>query len=145
MTMIIEEVMTPDVEYIPTDMSLTDAAKTMRERDCGFLPLGNSPDGRLKGVVTDRDIVIRGVAAGKDPNNTPVDEVKTDKVLYCFREDDVRDAAYSMREKQVYRLIVLDNKENKKLCGIVSLGDILSHPENAELAGDTARSIRSAA
>lgn len=143
--MLIEDVMTGDVEYIPTDMTLADAAKCMRERDCGFLPLGNDPQGKLQGVVTDRDIVLRGVAEGKDPNTATVDEVKTDKVLYCYRSDDVRDAAYSMREQQVYRLIVLESKENKKLCGIVSLGDILRRGDNVELAGETAQGIKTAA
>lgn len=145
--MIIEEVMTTDVEYIPSDMSLAEAAQCMKKRDCGFLPLGDDPNGKLQGVVTDRDIVTRGVAEGKAPNSTPVSDVKTDKVLYCFKGDDVRDAAYSMRDKQVYRLIVLDSPSSKKLCGIVSLGDILrrGEEENVELAGETARGIKSAA
>jgi CBS domain-containing protein len=145
--MIIEEVMTTDVEYIPSDMSLAEAAQCMKKRDCGFLPLGDDPNGKLQGVVTDRDIVMRGVAEGKAPDSTPVSEIKTDKVLYCFKGDDIRDAAYSMRDKQVYRLIVLDSPSNKKLCGIVSLGDILRRGEdgNIELAGETALGIKKVA
>lgn len=141
----VEDMMTADVEYVPTDMTLADAARCMKERDCGFLPLGDDPQGKLQGVVTDRDIVIRGVAAGCDVNETTVSEVKTDKVLYCFQGDDIRDVAYNMREQQVNRLIVLDSRDSKKLCGIISLGDILRRCDDTELAGDTARGIKSAA
>lgn len=143
----VEEVMTTDVDYVPSDMSLAEAANHMKNHDCGFLPIGNDPNGKLQGVITDRDIVLRAVAEGKDPNTTTVSEAKTDKVLYCFRNDDVRDAAYSMRDKQVYRLIVLDSPQTKKLCGVVTLGDIVcrGEGEHLELAGETARGIKKSA
>lgn len=143
--MLIEDIMTTDTEYVPTDMTLANAARTMKSRNCGFLPLGNSVDGKLQGVVTDRDIVLRGVAEGVDVNTATVSDVKTDKVLYCYRTDDVRDAAYSMRDQHINRLIVLDSPQSKKLCGIVSLGDILRRCDDLELAGDTARGVKSAA
>lgn len=144
-TMIIEEIMSSDVKYVPTDMSLADAARCMKDRDCGFLPLGDDPQGKLQGVVTDRDIVLRGVAEGCDVNKTTVQDIKTDRVLYCYQSDNVRDAAYTMRDQQVNRLIVLDSPESKKLCGIVTLGDILRRCDDLELGGDTARDIKSAA
>lgn len=143
--MLIEDIMTTDTEYVPTDMTLANAARTMKSRNCGFLPLGNSVDGKLQGVVTDRDIVLRGVAEGVDVNTATVSDVKTNKVLYCYRTDDVRDAAYSMRDQHINRLIVLDSPQSKKLCGIVSLGDILRRCDDLELAGDTARGVKSAA
>jgi len=143
--MLVEEIMSSDVDYIPTDTTLADAARHMKERNCGFLPLGDSPEGKLQGVITDRDIVLRGVAEGCDVNSATVSEVKTDKVLYCFQSDDVRDAAYSMRDRQVERLIVLDSPQSKKLCGIISLGDILRRCDDIEMAGDTARGVKSAA
>lgn len=143
--MLVEELMTTDVDYVPSNTTLAEAAQHMRERDCGFLPLGDDPKGKLQGVVTDRDIVLRGVAEGCDVNNTTVSDVKTDKVLYCFRNDELRDAAYSMRDKQVNRLIVLDSPQSKKLCGIISLGDILRLCDDVELSGDTARGVKAAA
>lgn len=108
-TMLIEDIMTTDVEYIPTTTTLAEAARHMKDRDCGFLPLGDDPNGKLQGVVTDRDIVLRGVAEGCDVNKTTVSEIKTDKVLYCYRSEDVRDCAFTMRDQQVNRILVLDN------------------------------------
>lgn len=144
MVMRVEEIMTTDVDYVPSDMTLTEAAQHMKQHDCGFLPIGDDPNGKLQGVITDRDIVVRAIAEGKDPNTTTVSEVKTDRVLYCFQGDDLRDAAYSMRDQQVYRLIVLDSPQSKKLCGVVTLGDIVRRGEGdaVELAGETARGMK---
>jgi predicted transcriptional regulator len=80
------------------------------------------------------------VADGRDPAKTTVEEIKSDNVLYCFKDDDVQQAAERMRQKQVYRLVVLDSRENKKLCGVISLGDIMRH-DQPELAARTARGI----
>lgn len=120
----IRDIMTRDVEYISADTPLKDAAETMERLDTGFLPIGNSPQDKLLGVVTDRDITIRGVAKGLDPADTPVEQVKTDRVLYCFEDDEAADAARNMGEQEVYRLVVLDNEQNKRLSGVVSLADI---------------------
>lgn len=120
----IRDIMTRDVEYISANTPLKDAAETMERLDTGFLPIGNSPQDKLLGVVTDRDITVRGVAKGLDPASTPVDQVKTDRVLYCFEEDEATDAARNMGEQEVYRLVVLDNERDKRLSGVVSLADI---------------------
>jgi len=136
----VQQIMSTRVEYIPADTTLAQAAKNMRDRDTGFLPIGDSPQGRLQGVITDRDITVRGVAAGKDPENTTVNQVKTDKVLYCFQDEDVNDVANNMQDQKVYRLIVLNNHDEKRLSGIVSLGDIVRHG-SAKLGGETAREI----
>ncbi|HRP87274.1 MAG TPA: CBS domain-containing protein [Gammaproteobacteria bacterium] len=76
----------------------------------------------------------------QDPASTTVQDVKSEKVLYCFKGDDVADAAKSMRKQQVYRLTVLDERDNKKLCGVIPLGDILRHKQG-ELAENTADAI----
>ncbi|MDO9521486.1 MAG: CBS domain-containing protein [Pseudohongiella sp.] len=136
----VQDVMTRDVEYIPSDTTLAEAASKMRDSDTGFLPIGDSDQSKLQGVITDRDIVVRAIAAGKDPNKATVKEFKTDKVLYCYQSDSVESAAENMREQQVYRLVVLDNKDDKRLCGIVSLGDVVRH-DNENLGGKTARGI----
>lgn len=130
----IRDVMTKNVEYIPANTSLKSAAEIMQRMDTGFLPIGNSEHEKLRGVITDRDITVRGVAKGLDPNKATVDEVKTEKVLYCLEDDSLEDAAKSMSEQQVYRLIVLNNEQDKKMTGVISLADIARRNE-AELAG----------
>lgn len=140
----VREAMTGHAEYIPSTTTLKDAAKRMRDLDCGFLPLGDSADGKLLGVITDRDIVIRGVAEGCDPTTTHVDSIKSDRVLYCFQDDELKDAARSMHDQQVYRLIVLNNKQDKKLSGVISLGDITRHAQGS-VAAQAAEGIVSAA
>lgn len=136
----VQQIMSTQVEYIPTNTTLAQAAKKMLELDTGFLPIGDSPQGRLQGVITDRDITVRGVATGKNPEQTTVDQVKTDKVLYCFQDEDVSAAANNMQDQKVYRLIVLNNRDEKRLCGVVSLGDIVRH-NREKLGGETAREI----
>jgi len=136
----ISEIMTRDVEYIHANTPLKQAAETMERLETGFLPIGNSPQDKLLGVVTDRDITVRGVAKGLDPAATPVDQVKTDKVLYCYQDDSVEDAARNMGEQEVYRLVVLDNKNDKRLSGVVSLADI-GRAGGVTMSGRTAKEI----
>jgi CBS domain-containing protein len=116
----VKEVMTGHAEYIPTTTTLKEAAQKMRDLDCGFLPIGNSRQDKLHGVVTDRDLTVRGIAEGLDPLKATVDEIKTSRVLYCFEDDDIEDAAKRMRDQQVHRLIVLNNRQDKKMCGIIT-------------------------
>jgi CBS domain-containing protein len=125
------DIMSPAAEYVASSVSLRDAAKKMKELHCGFLPISNSAGDRLEGVITDRDIVLRAVAEGKDPESTTVGEVETERVLYCFRTDSLESAAKSMHDQQVYRLVVLEDEDNKKLCGIVTLNDIVRNDERA--------------
>lgn len=125
----IADIMSNNVEFVHCGTSLTDAAKKMQELDCGFLPISDTQGDRLLGVVTDRDIVVHGVALGKDPQNTTVDDVRGDRVLYCFATDPIERAASSMQEQQIYRLVVLDHPDTKKLCGVISLNDIVRHDE----------------
>ncbi len=136
----VQEVMTKNVEYIPANTTLHEAARMMRDLDCGFLPIGDDSNDKLRGVVTDRDILIRGIADGKDPNSTTIDAVKTDKVLYCFQDDSLETVARNMGGQQIYRLVVLDNPDSKRLCGVISLGDI-ARQRMDKLAGETATSI----
>lgn len=140
----IKDVMTRNVEYIPSDTTLEEAAMKMRDLDCGFLPIGDSSDGKLQGVVTDRDIVLRALAEGMDPADTTVEQIKSNKVLYCYQDDDLQSAADSMGEQQVYRLIVLNNPEEKRLCGVITLGDILRHNQE-RIAEQAAKNISKAA
>lgn len=116
----LKDVMTPNVEVIGPDASIEEAATKMRTLNVGLLPVcdGN----RLQGVVTDRDLALRAIAAGRDPKATKVRDVMTPDVVYCYEDQDVQEAARVMTEKQIRRLVVLD--QNKRLVGIVSLGDL---------------------
>lgn len=125
----IKDVMKKDIKYVPSGTNLKQAARLMTVMDCGFIPVADVRQDRLLGVVTDRDIVIRAISEGKDANTTSVDQIMTDRVLYCFADNEVESAANSMRDEHVYRLIVLNNKEEKKLCGVITLGDILRRNE----------------
>jgi len=140
----VEEVMTSDVETLPMGVSVAEVAEKMKQLDVGFIPVRDALDRKLSGVVTDRDIVTRCVAERLDPNQATVDRVLSDKVLYCFAGDDISDAAQSMAKAQVYRLVVLDNREEKNLAGIITLADILRHDKTG-LAADTAQKIAEAA
>lgn len=135
----IREIMSTKPEIITPQTTLQEAAEKMRELDCGFLPVGAND--RLQGMVTDRDIAIRAIAEGRDPKETPVSEIMTEKVLYCFEEDDLRDAARSMKEQQVRRLVVLNNRQDKRLTGVVSLGDIATRCGDEKLAGDITEAV----
>jgi len=115
----VNEAMSSDVKIASPDQSIRDAAKMMAELDAGVLPVGEND--KLVGMITDRDIAIRAVAAGKPPT-TKVREVMSSEVKYCFEDDDLDDVAENMADIKVRRLPVL-NRE-KRLVGIVSLGDI---------------------
>jgi len=136
----VRDVMTTDCEYVTPDATLRDAAQRMKKLDCGFMPIGEGKNGKLLGVVTDRDIVVRGIADGKDPERTKVSDIKSDKVLYCFQDDGLVTAAKSMQEQQVHRLVVLKDRNEKKLCGVITLGDIARNQEN-RLVGDAVSGI----
>jgi CBS domain-containing protein len=116
----VKDVMTQKPEYLSPNTPLKKVAENMYRKDFGFVPIGEND--RLIGVVTDRDIAIRGVAQGKNPENTPVREVMTTKVQYCYEDDDLKKAADYMCDQHVRRLVVLN--KNKRLTGILSLGDI---------------------
>ena len=124
----ISEVMTRNVKTVTLDTTAQEAAGFMLSEDAGSMPV--SEGDRLIGMVTDRDIAVRGVAKGRGPE-TPVRELMTDQVICVREDDDVDDVASKMSETQVRRLPVVD--ENDRLCGIVSLGD-LSRETNDESA-----------
>lgn len=125
----LREVMTPHVEVIHPDATLREAAQKMKNLDVGPIPVCDGD--RIQGMLTDRDITIRATAEGRDPNATRVREVMTPDVIYCFEDQDVQQAADLMEERQIRRLIVL-NRE-KRLVGIVSLGDLATQTGDAEL------------
>jgi CBS domain-containing protein len=124
----IKEAMSDDVRISSPNQTIREAAKMMAEIDAGVLPVGDND--RLVGMITDRDIAIRAVAAGKGPD-TPVRDVMSKEVNYCFEDDDIDDVAQNMADIKLRRLPVLNR--DKRLVGIVSLGDIamVDGPANA--------------
>lgn len=133
----VKDVMTPRCECIGPDTTLDKAAQRMQELDVGPLPVCDHD--RLAGIVTDRDIVIRAVAEGRDPHTTRVRDVMTPGITYCFEDDDVASAAETMKNRQIRRLVVLDR--DKRLVGIVSLGDLAVVTDDRRMTGETLRRI----
>jgi CBS domain-containing protein len=121
----VSDCMSPDVRIASPGWSIRDAARAMKEIDAGFLPVGEHD--RLVGMVTDRDITIRAVAEGKGPD-TEVRDVMSGEVIYCFEDDDLDSVATRMSDRKVRRLPVLNR--DKRLVGIVSLGDLSQSPED---------------
>lgn len=113
------DAMTPEVQLCTPDDTLKDAAEAMMVLNVGLLPVTDSD--RLVGMITDRDIAVRGVARGRGPE-TPVRDVMTADVKYCFEDQDLDEVTQNMGEIQLRRLPVV-NKE-KQLVGIIALGDI---------------------
>src|SRR5262249_32962208 len=119
----ISEIMSPNVQLVSPDDTIQTAAQKMHDADVGFLPIGEKD--KLIGMITDRDITIRAVAEGKDPSNTKVRDVMTDRVLYCTSGESIDAVAENMAEMRVRRFPVVN--EDKKLVGVISLGDIAFH------------------
>jgi CBS domain-containing protein/ferritin-like metal-binding protein YciE len=131
-TLALRDVMTPDVEVIHPDATLQEAARKMKAMDVGPLPVAE--DGRLVGILTDRDITIRATADGLDPTATLVREIMTPDVIYCFEDGGIYEAARLMEQYQVRRLPVVN--QERQLLGIVSLGDIAVQSGHPRLTGE---------
>lgn len=116
----IRDLMTPMVALATPGMTLAEAARVMRAEDVGALPVGEGD--RLVGMITDRDIVIRGVAEDVDPAATSVEEIMSDRVLYCFDDQKAEEVARNMGDNRIRRLPVVDR--DKRLVGIVALADL---------------------
>jgi CBS domain-containing protein len=115
----ISEVMTRDVQIASPDQTLRDVARLMADLGIGAMPVGEND--RLVGMITDRDIAVRGVACDKGPESS-VREVMTAEIEYCFEDDSVEEVARKMDQLQIRRLPVLSRE--KRLVGILSLGDL---------------------
>ena len=116
----ISECMTRDVQVVQPDQPIREAAQFMLSSDAGAMPVCDGD--RLIGMLTDRDIAVRAVAEGRGPD-TPVREAMTDHIDYCYDDDEIEDVAVRMSDMQVRRFPVLGREDNK-LVGIVSLGDL---------------------
>ena len=131
----VRELMTGDPATVDSNATLGEVATLMRQEDCGSIPVVE--DGRLVGIVTDRDIVVRAIAAGKDPKSTPVSEVMSADPVTVESKGDVADAERQMRERQIRRLPVV---EGGKLVGIIVTAQIARN-EGAKQTGETIKEI----
>jgi CBS domain-containing protein len=127
----VSEVMTHDPRTAEPSATLTEVAKIMRDDDIGTVVVVDS--GRLAGLVTDRDIVVRAVADGRDPNSTSVGDVATTDLRTLTPDQSVEDALRLMREWDVRRVVVL---QDDRPVGIVSLGDLAIEREPASVLAD---------
>jgi CBS domain-containing protein/sporulation protein YlmC with PRC-barrel domain len=133
----IKEIMTDQVEVVHPEATLREAAQKMAALDVGPLPVCNGDE--LVGMLTDRDITVRATAEGRDPKTTRVYEVMTPEIIFTYEDEDVSDAAQLMTEHQIRRLVVLNR--DKRLVGIVSLGDLAVHTGDVQQAGQTLEGI----
>jgi CBS domain-containing protein len=115
----VREAMTRDVRLVKPDQPIREAAKLMGELDIGALPVEEND--RLVGMITDRDIAVRAVAEGKGPD-TPVSEVMSHDIKYCYEDEELDHVSRNMADIQVKRLPVVNR--DKRLVGILALGDI---------------------
>ena len=135
----IREIMTTNVECVSPGTGVQELAEKMKALDVGFVPICEND--RLAGTVTDRDIVVRGLAGGQNINTIKAKDIMTKDVIWCFEDQDIKDVAKRMRDKDVRRMLILN--QNKRLVGVVSIGDISKVEE--EETGKTLKDIIEAA
>jgi CBS domain-containing protein len=132
----VKKIMSTAFTIIAPETTLQKAAQLMRDGDFGYLPVGHND--RLDGAVTDRDLVIRGVAEGR-PLNAPVSDVLTEEVVYCYEDESVQEAAELMRIRQIRRLVVLNR--DRRMVGVLSLGDIARGTGQDKLTGKVENAV----
>ncbi len=133
----VKEIMTYSAESVDGQAKLVEVAQKMKQLDIGSLPVWES--GELAGIVTDRDITIRAVAQGKDVTQTSVREIMTPQVFYCYENDEIHEAAELMEEKDIRRLLVLN--DDNELVGYVSLADFAVKSRDERLAWELLEKI----
>ncbi len=132
----VKKIMHKGVQWVSPDTSVTTLAKKMKQYDVGALPVGEND--RLIGMVTDRDIAVRGFANGKDISKLTARDIMTKGIIWCRARDSAGEAARVMESKQIRRLPVID--ENKRMVGMLSLGDI-SHAASQRTAREVMRAV----
>ncbi len=133
----VKDVMTKQVKVIPSNATIRDAAKLMKDIDTGFIPVIDTDN--VIGVITDRDIVLRSTAEGRNPNETKVEEVMTKEFFFLYEDEDVKEAAKVMSDRQVRRLPVVNRQE--ELVGVLSLGDLSVDTSDEKLSGKALEEI----
>lgn len=134
--MLVKEIMTPKIETILPTTTLREAAQKMRDLNLGSLPVAQ--DGKLIGMITDRDICCRGVADGFNPARVEVREIMSRNISFCFSDDTVTEAVRQMEERHIRRLAVLNH--DKTVAGFLSVDDLAHY--SRQLAGEVLDTVR---
>lgn len=121
--MLVKDIMTRDVELVSPALSVQAAAKIMRDRNIGSLPVGE--DGNLTGMLTDRDIACRAMADGMDPATMKVRDVASHSIYFCYDDQDIQDAVRVMESMDVRRLAVFNR--DKRMVGLLSIDDVAGY------------------
>jgi CBS domain-containing protein len=132
----VSDVMTRDVEVISPQQTIREAASRMASLDVGALPVADND--RLVGMITDRDIVVRAIAGGQGPD-APVQQAMSTDVKYVFEDQSLDEVSRNMADLQVRRLPVVSR--DKRLVGILSLGDLAVKPDDPDDAGEALRGV----
>lgn len=132
----VKEVMHAGVAWVAPDEPLAKIAAVMRDEDVGAIPVGEND--RLIGIVTDRDIAVRGLTGKKDPSQLTARDVMTAPITYCLEEEDIEDAVRLMEQHQVRRLPVISKQ--KRMIGMLSLGDVAAIA-SPSLCNETLRAV----
>ena len=133
----VKDVMTRGAEVVRPDATLQEAANKMRSLDIGPLPVCDGD--KVIGMLTDRDITVRATAEGLDPKQTRVREVMSKELITCLEDQDVKEAAELMQSKQIRRVPILN--KDKRLVGMLSLGDLAHRSQDSKLAGKTLEEV----
>jgi len=136
----VAEIMARNVITIPGDATLVEAAELMSKHNIGFLPVITADV--LVGVLTDRDIVVRGLGEGKNPYTTLVRSVMSSEPVWCYDDDVLTDTVDILTNRHVRRLVVVDNNNN--LCGLLSLDDLAAHMSSDRLLSGVIRELSAA-
>ena len=136
----VAEVMTRNVVTVPFDATIAEAAELMKKNNIGFLPV--VADDIVVGVVTDRDLVVRGMCERANPYLTPVRSVMSAMPMWCYAHDVLTDAADILADSRVRRLVVVDAE--KRLVGLLSIDDLAAKMSSDRLLGDLVRHVSAA-
>ena len=139
--MLVREIMTSNIEMIPPTTSVRNAAIHMAKCEVGALPIG--VENVAQGIVTDRDIVVRAIATGEDPDETPISSIMTTHIVSITDDQDVNEAMRLMDANRVGQLIVMN--VSGELCGIVSLCELKRHIETLTKRGSILESVSATA
>ena len=134
--MLVKDIMTPKMESILPTATLREAAQMMRDLNLGSLPV--TKDGKLVGMVTDRDICCRGVAVGLNSARAEVREIMSRDISFCFNDDTVTQAVRQMEERHIRRLAVLNH--DKSIAGFLTVDDLAHY--SRQLAGEVLDTVR---
>lgn len=134
----VKEIMTHPVITVSPQVSLSECARRMRDFEIGAVPVCRGDE--VKGIITDRDLVVRGLSEIPQCEETPVGEIMTSPVEYCFEDDEVETAVRIMEVKQIRRLLIFNRK--RQLMGMVSLTDLAISSERWSLSEEALKKMR---